>query len=202
MSIHPDMIRAMLDHGGDLQEAYAAAWAKGIPPQFSTPLAPPTHESIIEADARRKRGETWDDISQDMGIQRDAIRRAHLKWQTGEDPRRTPPRRNIRKSAEARERRAKLAASIMALAGDGLAVIAIAKRVGCGKTLVHRIIEENGGRPVAMKRGGADPEKREALMQCVHAMRQGGMEWTQIATGLGRDRGHLIKTYNDWKAGK
>ena len=34
MSIHPELIRAMIAHGGDLQAAYAAAMKSTIPPQF------------------------------------------------------------------------------------------------------------------------------------------------------------------------
>lgn len=34
MSIHPDMIRAMLAHGGDLQEAYAAAMKASVSPHL------------------------------------------------------------------------------------------------------------------------------------------------------------------------
>lgn len=34
MSIHPDMIRAIIAHGGDLQTAYAAAMKSTIPSQF------------------------------------------------------------------------------------------------------------------------------------------------------------------------
>lgn len=34
MTIHPDIHRALAQHGGNLQDAYRIAWMAGIPPQF------------------------------------------------------------------------------------------------------------------------------------------------------------------------